>query len=216
MDYTALRRRMVESQLRTNKITDEGVLAAMGEIPRELFVPRQLKSVAYLDEDLPIAPGRFLMEPMVFGRLLQLAEIKPTDLVMVIGCGNGYSAAVLARIATSVVAVESDPVLAQKAQELLAELDATNVSLVRGPLVVGHPAQAPYDVILFDGAIGELSDAIARQLAIGGRLAAVLQSDGPGRAILATRTEAGLARRVVFDCSVPRLPGFAKAESFVF
>ena len=216
MDYTALRRRMVESQLRTNKITDEAVLTAMGEVPRELFVPRQLKSVAYLDEDLQIALGRFLMEPMVFGRLLQLAEIKPTDLAMVIGCGSGYSAAVLARIATSVVAVESDSALAQKAQELLAELDATNVSLVRGALAVGHPVQAPYDVILFDGAIEEVPEAIARQLAIGGRLAAVLQSDGPGRAILATRTEAGLARRVVFDCSVPRLPGFAKAESFVF
>ena len=216
MDYAALRRRMVESQLRTNKITDEAVLNAMGEVPRELFVPRALKSVAYLDEDLPIAPGRYLMEPMVLGRLLHIAEIKPTDLVLVIGCGNGYSAAVLARIATSVVAVESDPALAQKAQELLAELDATNVTLVRGPLTAGHPAQAPYDVILFDGAIEEIPDPIARQLALGGRLVAVLQSDGPGRAILATRTEAGLAQRVVFDCSVPRLPGFTKAASFVF
>ena len=216
MDYAALRRRMVESQLRTNKITDEAVLAAMGEVPRELFVPRTLKSVAYLDEDLQIVPGRYLMEPMVLGRLLQLAEIKSTDLALVIGCGNGYSAAVVARIAASVVAVESDPALAQKAQELLAELDATNVSLVRAPLAAGHPTQAPYDVILFDGAIEEIPDAIARQLAIGGRLAAVLQSDGPGRAILATRTEAGLAQRVVFDCSVPRLPGFTKAASFVF
>jgi protein-L-isoaspartate(D-aspartate) O-methyltransferase len=216
MDYSALRRRMVESQLRTNKITDEAVLAAMGEVPRELFVPRALKSVAYLDEDLQIAPGRYLMEPMVLGRLLHIAEIKPTDLVLVIGCGNGYSAAVLARIANSVVAVESDLALAQKAQELLAELDATNVSLVRGPLATGHPAQAPYDVILFDGAIEEVPDGIARQLAIGGRLVAVLQSDGPGRAILATRTEAGLTQRVVFDCSVPRLPGFTKAASFVF
>jgi len=216
MDYAALRRRMVESQLRTNKITDEAVLAAMGEVPRELFVPRTLKSVAYLDEDLQIVPGRYLMEPMVLGRLLQLAEIKSTDLALVIGCGNGYSAAVVARIAASVVAVESDPALAQKAQELLAELDATNVSLVRAPLAAGHPTQAPYDVILFDGAIKEIPDAIARQLAIGGRLAAVLQSDGPGRAILATRTEAGLAQRVVFDCSVPRLPGFTKAASFVF
>jgi protein-L-isoaspartate(D-aspartate) O-methyltransferase len=216
MDYTALRRRMVESQLRTNKITDDAVLAAMGEVPRELFVPRQLKSMANLDEDLQIAPGRHLMEPMVLGRLLQIAEIKPTDLVLVIGCGNGYSAAVLARIAASVVAVESDPVLAQKAQELLAELDATNVSLIRAPLAAGHPAQAPYDAILFDGAVEEVPDMIARQLAIGGRLAAVLQSDGPGRAILATRTEAGVAQRVVFDCSVPRLPGFAKAASFVF
>lgn len=216
MDYTALRRRMVESQLRTNKITDETVLEAMGEVPRELFVPRALKSVAYLDEDLQIAPGRYLMEPMVLGRLLQLAEIKATDLALVIGCGNGYSAAVMARLAASVVAVESDAALAQKAQELLAELDATNVSLVRGPLNAGHPGQAPYDVILFDGSIEEIPDAIARQLGVGGRLVTVLQADGPGRAVLATRTEAGLAHRVVFDCSVPRLPGFAKAPSFVF
>ena len=216
MDYSALRRRMVESQLRTNKITDDAVLDAMGEVPRELFVPRALRSVAYLDEDLRIAPGRYLMEPMVLGRLLHLAEVKASDRALVIGCGNGYSAAVLARLANSVVAVESDAALAQKAPELLAELGATNVSLVRGPLTAGHPAQAPYDAILFDGAIAEVPEAIARQLSIGGRLVAVLQADGPGRAILAARTEAGLSQRVVFDCSVPLLPGFAKAPSFVF
>ncbi|MGH6882236.1 MAG: protein-L-isoaspartate O-methyltransferase family protein, partial [Hypericibacter sp.] len=187
-----------------------------GEVPRELFVPRALKSVAYLDEDLQIAPGRYLMEPMVLGRLLHLAEVKASDQALVIGCGNGYSAAVLARFANSVVAVESDAALAQRAQELLAELGATNVSLVRGPLTAGHPAKAPYDVILIDGAVQEIPDPIAAQLSVGGRLVAVLQADGPGRAILATRTEAGLSQRVVFDCSVPPLPGFAKAPSFVF
>src|SRR5262245_45466003 len=151
MDYSALRRRMVESQLRTNKITDDAVLDAMGEVPRELFVPRALKSVAYLDEDLQIAPGRYLMEPMVLGRLLQLAEIKPSDKALLVGCGNGYSAAVFARLASSVVAIESDPALAQKARELLAELAASNVKLVQGPLAAGRPEEAPYDVVLFDG-----------------------------------------------------------------
>ena len=216
MDYSALRRRMVESQLRPNKITDDAVLDAMGELPRELFVPRALKSVAYLDEDLQIAPGRYLMEPMVLGRLLQYAEIKPTDTALVVGCGNGYSAAVVARLANSVVAIESDPALAQKAQELLAELDASNVNLVRGPLAGGYPGETGYEVILFDGAITEIPDAVARQLIFGGRLVGVLQSEGPGRAILATRTEGGLTKRVVFDCSVAPLPGFAKAASFVF
>lgn len=216
MDYSALRRRMVESQLRTNKITDDAVLDAMGEVPRELFVPRALKSIAYLDEDLQIAPGRYLLEPMVLGRLLHLAEVKPSDQAMVIGCGNGYSAAVLARLANSVVAVESDAALAPKAQELLAELGATNVSLARSPLTAGYPQKAPYDVILLDGAVHEIPETIAGQLSLGGRLVAVLQADGPGRAILATRTEAGLSQRVVFDCSVPSLPGFAKAPSFVF
>jgi protein-L-isoaspartate(D-aspartate) O-methyltransferase len=152
----------------------------------------------------------------VLGRLLHLAEVKASDQALVIGCGNGYSAAVLARLANAVVAVESDAALAQKAQELLAELGATNVGLVRGSLTAGHPTQAPYDVILFDGSIEEIPEPIARQLAIGGRLVAVLQADGPGRAVLATRTEAGLSQRVVFDCSVPPLPGFAKAASFVF
>jgi protein-L-isoaspartate(D-aspartate) O-methyltransferase len=216
MDYSALRRRMVESQLRTNKITDDAVLDAMGEVPRELFVPRALKSIAYLDEDLQIAPGRYLMEPMVLGRLLHLAEVKASDQAMVIGCGNGYSAAVLARIANSVVAVESDAALAQKAQELLVDFGASNVNLARAPLTAGYPAKAPYDVILFDGAVQQIPDSIVGQLAVGGRLVAVLQADGPGRAILATRTEAGLSQRVVFDCSVPSLPGFAKAPSFVF
>jgi protein-L-isoaspartate(D-aspartate) O-methyltransferase len=216
MDYAAARRRMVESQLRTNKVTDEAILATMGEVPRELFVPRALKGVAYLDDDLQIAPGRYLMEPMVFGRLLQLAEIKPTDLVLVIGCANGYSAVVTGRIANGVVAVESDPVLAQKAQELLTELEATNVSLVRGPLEVGHPSQAPYDVILFDGAVEQIPETISRQLAIGGRLVAVVETEGVGRATLVTRTETGLSHRVAFDAAIPLLPGFARAPSFVF
>ena len=111
---------------------------------------------------------------------------------------------------------ELDAALAQRAQELLAELGATNVSLVRGPLTAGYPQKAPYDVILLDGAVHEIPDSIAGQLSLGGRLVAVLQADGPGRAILATRTEAGLSQRVVFDCSVPSLPGFAKTPSFVF
>lgn len=216
MDYAAARQRMVEGQLRTNRITDDAILAAMGEVPRELFVPRSLKGVAYLDDDLQIAPGRYLMEPMVFGRLLQLAEIKPTDLVLVIGCANGYSAVVAGRIANGVVAVESDPALAQKAQDLLAELEATNVSLVRGPLEIGHPSQAPYDVILFDGAVEQIPDAISRQLAIGGRLVAVVETEGVGRAMLITRTETGLSHRVAFDAATPLLPSFARAPSFVF
>ncbi|MGD9744544.1 MAG: protein-L-isoaspartate O-methyltransferase [Dongiaceae bacterium] len=216
MKFVATRQRMVETQLRTNRVTDEAVLAALAEVPRELFVPRALRSVAYVDDDLEIERGRYLMEPMVFARLLQLAGIEPSDTVLDIGCGTGYSAVVIGRLAGSVVAVESSPTLAQRAEELFRELDAGNVSLVRGPLEQGHPAQAPYDVIFFDGAVAEIPAAIGDQLAEGGRLVCVTVESGVGRATLAVRSGGGLSDRPAFDAAIRLLPGFAPKPRFVF
>lgn len=216
MDFTALRQRMVEGQLRTNRVTDEAVLAAIQAVPRELFVPRALRTVAYVDDDIEIQRGRFLMEPMVFARLIQLAEIEPTDLVLDIGCGTGYSAVVLARLANGVVALESDPDLAQRAGELVRELGAANATVVQGPLEAGHPSQAPYDVIFLDGAVAELPPAITGQLAEGGRLVAVLTGAGVGRATIMTKTGGQLSSRPVFDAAIRLLPGFAGKPRFVF
>ena len=207
---------MVESQLRPNRVTDPALLEALAAVPRELFVPATLRSVAYVDEDIPLGHGRFLMEPMIFGRLLELAAVRPSDAALVIGAGTGYDAAVLARIAGRVVALESDGELARQAAQRLQDLGAANVALIEGPLTEGAPRQAPFDVILFDGAIERVPAAILDQLAEGGRLAAVVRTAGIGRATLMTRQSGILASRAAFDAAVPSLPGFEVEAAFVF
>jgi protein-L-isoaspartate(D-aspartate) O-methyltransferase len=216
MDYASARRNMVESQLRPNKVTDPALLDALASVPRELFVPEPLRSVAYVDEDIPLGRGRFVMEPMILGRLLELAAPRSTDSALVVGAGLGYSAAVLARIAGRVVALESDRELAQRAAQTLKTLGISNVALVEGALAEGAPRQAPFDVILFDGAVDRAPSAILDQLAEHGRLAVVVRTSGIGRATLMTRQAGLVASRVAFDAAVPCLPGFEPAPAFVF
>ncbi len=184
MDYASARRNMVESQLRPNKVTDPALLDALAAVPRELFVPEPLRSVAYVDEDIPLGRGRFLMEPMILGRLLELAAVRSSDVALVVGAGLGYSAAVLARIAGRVVALEGDRELAQQAAQMLQNLGVSNVALVEGPLAEGAPRQAPFNVILFDGAVDRVPPAILDQLPEGGRLVVVIRTAGIGRATL--------------------------------
>ena len=216
MDYAAARRNMVECQIRPNKVTDKAVLDALLSVPRELFVPARLRGIAYVDEDIEIAPGRCLMEPMVFARLLQLAALRPTDVVLDIGCGTGYSAAVLARLANTVVAVECDAGLAARATELLAELSIDNAVVLKGPLNRGCPEQGPYDAVFLDGGAATVPAAVLDQLGEGGRLVAVVQHDGLGRATLMRRGGGVLSSRIAFDASVAPLPGFAVEPGFVF
>lgn len=214
--FAAQRRSMVDSQLRTNKVVDEALLSALLEIPRERFVPDRLASVAYVDKDLPLDGGRFVMEPMVFGRLVQLLVVSPGDVVLDIGCGTGYSSAVLARLCSTVVALECDSGLAETARRNLAESDIDNVFVVDGPLSEGYPDQAPYNAILIGGAVPEIGAALTGQLAESGRLAAVVaDGPGPGRATCATRSGDGVSRRVAFDANTLPLPGFEKTERFV-
>jgi protein-L-isoaspartate(D-aspartate) O-methyltransferase len=216
-DYAAARLNMVESQLRTNKVTSEAVLEAFLAVPRERFVPAALRGTAYIDEDLPLGNDRFLMEPMVFARLVQLAAVGPQDTVLEIGCATGYGTAVLARLARSVVALDSDAQFVAQATARLRELAIGNASLVEAPLTAGHPNRAPYSVILFEGAIAEIPEVVSRQLGEGGRLLAVVRP-GPslGRAMLVVRSSGALAHRRVFDAAAPYLPGFRPAPSFVF
>lgn len=222
IDYAAARLNMVEGQLRTNKVTDAAVLDAFLALPRERFVLPSLRGIAYVDEDVPLGGGRSLMEPMVLARLLQLATISKDDRVLEIGAGTGYATAVLARIAAKVTAVESDPRMAAQARGLLAELGLTAASMVEGKLTEGWRANAPYDVILLDGAVAAIPDAIADQLAEGGRLVAVVLAanapmiGGLGEAVLMTRADGVLSSRPVFDAAIPVLPGFERSASFVF
>lgn len=224
MDHATQRRNMVDCQLRPNRVADERILAAMGELPREQFLPKARRGVAYVDEAVPIAPGRYLTEPMVLGRLIETAAVKPTDVALLIGCGTGYAAAVLARVASVVVAIESDPQLAAEATRILGSLGINTVSVIEGPLARGCPEQSPFDVIVFDGAITEIPPAIAGQLADGGRLVAVIAPATrispaaalPGKAVLALRAAGTVSQREVFDAGTPLLPGFEKKRGFVF
>lgn len=216
MNFAAARHNMVESQLRPNRVMDEDLLAAFETVPREMFVPDALRGVAYVDDDIEIADGRWLMEPMVLGRLLQAADLRREDVALVIGAGTGYSCAVLARLVNTVVAVEGDRALAAAVGRVLGELSVDNVVVLEGRLTEGHPRQAPYDVILIDGSVEEIPEAIERQLAEGGRLLTVVRAGPVGRATLATRRGGVVSRRVLFDAAVPILPGFAREPGFVF
>lgn len=215
MDYAVARHNMIEGQIKPNRVTDPAVVAALSEVPREAFAPKAMRAVAYVDEALPVGRGRYLMEPMVLARLLQAAEIQPTDVALVIGAGPGYSAAVLARLVNTVVAVENDAELAGQAVAILAGLGIDNVVLTEGALDRGYPAQAPYDVILFGGAVAEVSSGVLNQLAEGGRLLAVVGSRPEfGKAVLFLRQDGRVSSRVLFDAGTPLLPGFAPKTGF--
>lgn len=217
-DFADARRHMVDGQIRPNDVTDLRVLSAMLEVPRERFAPPAATSIAYLDLDLPVGEGaaapRRLLKPMLLAKLFNAAEIEPTDVVLDVGCATGYAAALLARIARQVVALEQDAGLAKTAQAALSSL--TNVAVVTGPLVEGWPQGGPYDLIVLEGATEIEPQAFCRQLKDGGRLVCVLGS-GPGAAaMLYRRSGDDLGGRPVFSAAAAVLPGFVKPPAFAF
>lgn len=216
-EFAAARLNMVESQIRTNKVTDQRVIAAFEAVPRELFVGEAKRGIAYIDEDLEVASGRYLMEPMVLARLLQAAAPAPSDIALDIGCASGYSTAVLAHLAETVVGVESDRELREEANRTLNALDVDNAVVVEGTLDAGYQKQAPYNVIVFQGAVSEVPEGVKRQLSDGGRLVAVVCDEaGIGRATVVQRTGESFSSRILFDAATPLLPGFAREAGFVF
>lgn len=221
-DFEVARHNMVESQVHTADVTDPRILDAMSEIPREQFLPAHMRAVAYMDEDVRLreageaGPARYLMEPMTFARLVQLAEIEHSDLVLDVGCATGYSSAVLARLAGSVVALECDEEMAASAAERLLDLGIDNVAVVTGPLADGYPGQGPYDVIVLGGSVPDVPEALTAQLKEGGRLVAVLDRGPVGKARLFVRAGGMVSSRVAFDASVMPLPGFQEEPKFLF
>ncbi len=208
---------MVEGQLRTNRVTDSRLLAVLSDLPRQIFVPPGLASVAYVDESLKIAPDRYLLEPLALSRLVQEAGIEPGDKTLVIGAGTGYSTAVVANLAASVVALECDPELARRAKANLADLAIANATVVQGPLEQGWAAGALYDVILIDGMIAKLPALIAGQLADHGRLVTIRSQEGRcGAGMLYCKLGGPVSGRVLFDATAPYLPGFAPEPAFAF
>ena len=220
-DYSAARNNMVDGQIRPNRVTDPRVLDAMRRLPREQFVPAHLSSLAYIDEDLPLGGGRYLVEPLVTARLVQMARVRTGERALVVAAGTGYGAAVMAACEAHVTALEEDEALMAIALRVLPRT-APSVRLVEGRLAAGLPGDGPWDVIMIEGAVTAIPDAYAGQVAAGGRLVTVLAPTGVsgGRAILAEPVGAGAGQRLrareMFDCSTPLLPGLSPAPSFVF
>ena len=220
LDTAEARRRMVEGQLLPNRVTDPRLLAAMGEIPRERFLPDGYAARAYVDEDVRLPGRRALIEPMVIARLLQLLSIRDGDRVLVVGAGTAYAAAVAVRCGARVIALEADADLLALARHALRGLAGPEaLRLVEGPLQAGFPAGAPYDAILIEGEIPEIPESIADQLAEGGRLATVLAAAERGlssRAVLGRRIAGSFSVTPAFDCATVPLPAFQRQPGFVF
>ncbi|WP_158266711.1 protein-L-isoaspartate O-methyltransferase family protein [Alsobacter soli] len=219
-DFALQRRMMVDCQLRTYDVTSAAVLAAMDETPRELFLDPEQRSFAYVDRPLTVqAPGggrRTMLTPMVFARLVQAAKIDPEDRVLDVACGTGYSSAVLAQLAGSVVALESDQGLAARASELLGGVAADNVTVTVGALKDGHPAGAPYDVIVVNGAFEVEPTALFSQLRDGGRLVGVFGAGRAAKAMVYLKSGDVIGGRAIFDAAAPLLDDFKSAQTFVF
>lgn len=219
-DFAALRRMMVDGQVRTADVTDPRLLAALLSVPRERFVPAEKTSIAYLDLDVQVGgqggTARKLLKPMVLAKLLQIAGVGANDHVLDVGCATGYSTALLSRLAASVVGLEEDAALARAATEALEAAGADNAKVVTGALTKGFAADAPYDLILMEGSSEIVPEMLLDQIKDGGRLVCVLGSGPSAKAMLYRRVGRELSGRPVFDAAAPLLPGFVKPPEFVF
>ena len=218
--FSTARQKMVDGQVRPSDVTDSRIIDAMLAVPREAFVPQSQRALAYLDLDLDVSEGgpakRFLIKPLVISKMLQAADIKDTDNVLVAGCATGYTAALVAKLAGRVTAIESDPALAAKAKDVMAQLGLGNVTFRAAAAAEGDPANAPYDVIILDGATEITPDRLYRQLRDGGRLVGVFAMTQPQRAVIVTRSDGDFGNRALFDAAVPVLPGLERPPAFVF
>jgi protein-L-isoaspartate(D-aspartate) O-methyltransferase len=214
-DFPARRRTMVDTQVRPSDVTKYPIIEAMLDVPRELFVPAGRREAAYIGENIPLAPGRVILEPRTLAKMLDALDIRDDELVLVLGAGLGYSAAVVSHLAEAVVAVEEDEDMVREADGALAEIEADNVAVVHAPLTEGAAKHGPYDVILIDGAVEELPPAVAAQLKDGGRIACLFVEGALGVCRIGYRADGGLTWRSAFNAAAPVLPGFARRQEFV-
>jgi protein-L-isoaspartate(D-aspartate) O-methyltransferase len=219
-DFSTARKKMVDGQVRPSDVTDLRIIDAMLAVPRELFVPESRRALAYLDLDLDVSetggPKRFLIKPAVIAKMLQAADIKDTDNLLVVGCATGYSAAVAAKLAARVTATESERPLAAWAADRLVKLGYPNVTVSNAPAADGDSSNAPYDVIVLDGATEIVPERLYQQLRDGGRLVGVFATSLPQRAMIVTHSHADFGSRALFDTTAPVLPGLERIPAFVF
>ncbi|ONG57256.1 protein-L-isoaspartate(D-aspartate) O-methyltransferase [Pseudoroseomonas deserti] len=218
-DFAGARKWMVDGQLRPNKVTDPRIISAMLDLPRHRFVAPALEARAHADEDVPLGQGRVLLQPMMLARLLQLAQIRAGESVLLLAAGAGYGAAVAARMGARVTAVEGDAALTAQGRAALAELSLApgSLQLVEGPATAGHPAGAPYDVIIIEGAVPEIPPALVEQLPEGGRLVALRRRPGQaGAAVLGRRMGGAFSVTEAFDCNTAVLAEFQPQPGFSF
>lgn len=213
-DFAARRTMMVDTQVRPNDVTKFPVIEAMLSIPREEFVPPARRPVAYSGENLDIGHGRVLLEPRTLAKMVDALDVQPTDLVLDLGCGYGYSSAVIARMAEAVVAVEESPELAAEAESRLAGANVFNVAVLAGPLTEGCAKQAPYDAILIGGAVEEVPEPLLDQLNEGGRIAALFLEGSLGVARIGLKVNGRVNWRYAFNAHAPLLPGFTRQRGF--
>jgi len=218
--FSSARQKMVDGQVRPSDVTDIRIIDTMLALPREAFVPENLRALAYLDLDLDVSEGgaakRFLIKPVVTAKMLQAAEVKDTDNVLVVGCASGYTVALVAKLAARVTATESESSLAAKARDVLATLGLGNVTVLVAAAAEGDSADAPYDVIVLNGATEIVPEGLYRQLKDGGRLVGVFAMSRPPRATIVTHSHHDYGNRVLFDATVPVLPGLERPPAFVF
>ena len=213
-DFAARRTMMVDTQVRPSDVTKFPIIDAMLSVPRELFVPREQAEAAYISENVPIAPGRVVLEPRTLGKLLDALNIESDELVLDIGAGYGYSSALVARMAEAVIAVEEDETLASEAQVILSEQGADNVVLHTGPLIEGAAQHGPYDAMLIEGGVEQVPDALLEQLKDGGRIGCVFMEGALGVVRIGYKIDGDVTWRFAFNASAPVLPGFAKEAAF--
>lgn len=219
MNFEQARANMVDSQIHTMGVVSQAVLDAFRALPREKFVSPEKRALAYCDEDLPLGAGRWLMEPQILARMVQASDPRPEDVVMVVGAGCGYTAAIYSFLATTVIALDEAGPMIEGANALWQELGLVNIVALEGDLATGSARHSPYDLIFVNGAVAAISDTLKAQMAIGGRLVAVVRSDrrAAGCATLVVRTgEDSWSHRTLFDANIPYLPGMAPKNAFVF
>jgi protein-L-isoaspartate(D-aspartate) O-methyltransferase len=214
--YVVQRNNMVDTQIVANGVTDERLIQAFRDVPRERFVPSANRPIAYAEAEAGIVHGRSLLAPRTFAKLLQLADIKPSDSVLDVGCATGYSTAILARTAQRVVGLEQDADLVRIAVETLHDCGVANATVAQGSLVEGYRAAAPYDVIVLEGAFEQTPERLLSQLADGGRLVGVARKGAQGHAIVYLKEPKRVGRSIGFDASAPLLAGFGQPAGFVF
>lgn len=213
-EFAARRVMMVDTQVRPSDVTKFPIIDAMLTVPRETFVPDDKREVAYVGENLPLAPGRVVLEARTLAKLLDTLDVQPGDLVLDLGCGLGYSTAVIARLAETVVAVEEDEALAANAQRILSEEGVDNAVVITGKLTDGAAKCAPYDVITVEGGVEVMPESVLAQLKDGGRIGAVFMDGAVGTARIGYRIDGRMTWRSVFNAAAPVLPGFRKAQGF--